>query len=86
MSGTQPTATALGLTPAQWTQELSAMAAELDWIKSQRHLRGDEHYRQLQALWNGATRPQRAALTELLMLAFCNMTIQKTVKPTEQST
>lgn len=75
------TATALGLTTAQWTDTLTDMARELDWIKSQRHLRGDEHHRQLQQLWNAATRPQRAAITELLMLRFCNMTLENTVQP-----
>jgi hypothetical protein len=53
-----------GLTIEQWTATVLDMQRELQWIRSQRHLRADEHHKQLQQLWEGATRPQREAITE----------------------
>lgn len=74
-----------GLTIEQWTATVMDMQRELQWIRSQRHLRADEHHKQLQQLWEGSTRPQREAITELLMLYFCNMHVAKTVQPTEDN-
>jgi hypothetical protein len=49
------------------------MRDEMEWIVSQRHLRPDEQHDLMQGLWRMASRHQRRAIVEVLMLKYCNL-------------